>query len=96
MRTTYEAWLDEQEQCITFGDLANIQWHRSHGGLGSAAKLLHRIDADTPEEAMAVHHIKMGWAPFIPSGEAARCPRGCGACYYPQGSGQCPNCGLVG
>jgi hypothetical protein len=29
----------------------------------------HRIDADTAEEANAVHHIKMGWEPnmFLPA-----------------------------
>jgi hypothetical protein len=53
MRKTYEAWIDEQEQCITFGDLDNIQWHRTHGGLRPVAKLLHRIEADTPEQAHA-------------------------------------------
>jgi hypothetical protein len=96
MRKTYEAWIDEQEQCITFGDLDNIQWHRSHGGLRPVAKLLHRIEADTPEEAHEVHHIRMGWEPYVPMGDAAPCPKGCGALYYPHGSGECPNCGPIG
>ena len=52
------------------------------------------VIADTPEEASAVHHIKMGWAPYKPMGEAAPCPQ-CGACFYPESSGVCPNCGPI-
>jgi hypothetical protein len=96
MRQTYEAWIDEEERCIILGNLENILWHRTHGGLRPVAKLLHRIEVDTPEEANAVHHIKMGWEPYVPMGEAALCPKGCGAFYYPHGSGECPNCGPIG
>jgi hypothetical protein len=93
MRKTYEAWMDEEDQTITFADLDVTHWNRSHGLLASHAKLLHRIEADTPEEAMAAHFAKMGWEPYVPMGDPARCPKGCGAFYYPDGSGECPNCG---
>jgi len=93
MRKTYEAWVEETS--ITFSDLENLETQRTKGLLGENAKLLHRIEADTPEEAMAVHHIKLGFSPFIPIGQPASCPNGCGAIYYPKGSGECPNCGSI-
>jgi hypothetical protein len=86
VRKTYEAWIDGSEQCVTLGDLGNLGWQRSNGLLKACVKLLHRFEADTPEEAQAVHHIKMGWEPYRPTGEPALCPNGCGAFYYPQSS----------
>ena len=95
MRKVYEAWIDEVERCVTLGDLENIQWQLSHGALKTTARLLHRFEADTVEEANAVLHIKMGWEPYVPMGEPASCPKGCGGVYYPQGSGDCPKCGRL-
>lgn len=94
MRKTYEAWSDEVS--ITFADLESLQDQRSKGLLPPNAKLLHRVEADTLEEALAVHHVKMGFAPFVPMGDARPCPNNCGATYYPEGSGECPNCGPIG
>jgi hypothetical protein len=51
-------------------------------------KLLWRIEAATPEEASATHHLRMGWQPYRPFGEPAEC-LSCGAMFYPQGSGLC-------
>jgi len=94
MPKTYEAWIDEEEGVVTLGDLENVQWQRSKGLL-KATRMLHRIEADTPEEAHAVHNIKMGWEPYVPIGKPAPCPRGCGGFYYPEGSGECPKCGRI-
>lgn len=93
--TSYEAWHDEQECSITLATSEGIQQQLSLRLLSERAKLLHRIEADTYEEAMAVHHIKMGWEPYVPAGEPRECPKGCGAMFYPEGSGECPNCGRI-
>ena len=83
----------DDDQSITFATAANIQRQRAHGVINPSARLLHRIQADTWEEASAVHHIKLGWEPYVPAGPAEPCPYNCGALYDPQGSGECPNCG---
>jgi hypothetical protein len=95
MRKVYEAWQDEPTCSITFASPEFIVQERARGNISEEAKFLHRVEADTPEEAMAVHYIKMGWAPYLPMGEASECPRGCGAMFYPGGSGECPNCGKI-
>ena len=79
---------------ILFTTLEGVAWHKERDLLSAEAKLLHEVIADTPEEASAVHHIKMGWAPYTPMGEAAPCPH-CGAYFYPESSGICPNCGPI-
>ena len=89
---TYQAWADSDG--ILFTTLEGVAWHRERGLLSAEATLLHEVIADTPEEASAVHHIKMGWAPYKPMGEAAPCPH-CGAYFYPESSGICPNCGPI-
>ncbi|WP_028886195.1 hypothetical protein [Teredinibacter turnerae] len=93
MATKYEAW--EDEGGIIFSDVQQIQNLKDQNLFDGEMKLLHVVYADTPEEAMAVHHIKMGWEPFRPNGEAALCPNGCGSQFYPKDSGQCPSCGSV-
>ena len=98
MRKVYEAWAQESAGTwvsITFATADGIQDHRVRGLLASDAKLMYRIEADTLEEAQAVHHIKMGWAPYKPSGKPAPCPNSCGAIFYPKGSGECPKCGKI-
>jgi hypothetical protein len=95
MRKVYEAWQGDAGCSITFAPVENIQQQRANGLLPEDARLLYRVEADTWEEAMAVHYIKMGWSPYVPEGEPKECPRGCGAMFYPQGSGECPNCGRI-
>ncbi|HEV2799816.1 MAG TPA: hypothetical protein VGW12_04930 [Pyrinomonadaceae bacterium] len=96
MKKVYEAWRDEQNSTITtFAPPEAIEQERAAGEISGKAVFLYRVEADTFEEAMAVHHIKMGWEPFVPMGEAEECPRGCGVTFYPEGSGECPNCGPV-
>ena len=95
MKKVYEAWRDEADCRITFAPPEGIESERANGDITDKAVLLHRVEADTFEEALAVHHIKMGWRPFVPMGEAKECPKGCGAMFYPEGSGECPNCGSI-
>lgn len=54
-------------------------------------KLFWRIEAATWEEAMAIYHLRQGWEPYQPQGQAEPCTD-CGAMHYPDGSGQCWNC----
>ena len=93
MKKFYEAWQDES--CIAFAEAEGIEQDKEKGILSENAELLHRVEAATWEEAMTIHYQKMGWSPYRPQGEAADCPNGCGAKYYPAGSGQCPNCGRI-
>ena len=95
MKKIYEAWEDESECSITFGTVENINEYRATGLLSEKAQLLHRVEAHTWEEAMSEHNAKMGWGPYNPMGEPKECPRGCGAMFYPEGSGECPNCGRI-
>ena len=55
---------------------------------------LWRIEAATSEEASAIHHLRLGWGPYKPMGEAKPCPK-CGAMFYPEGSGECWRCGRI-
>ncbi|MCW4238843.1 MAG: hypothetical protein G8D90_04355 [gamma proteobacterium symbiont of Clathrolucina costata] len=89
----YEAWVDDES--VTFATSEAIEYQKAKGLLGNNLKLLHVVEADTPEEAMAVHHIKMGWEPYKPMGEPQLCPNDCGSYFYPEGSGVCPNCGKI-
>jgi hypothetical protein len=68
---------------------------RGKGLLPEAAELLWELTADTPEEASAIHYLRMGFGPFQPQGESSPCPR-CGAVFYPEGSGCCWRCGKIG
>ena len=95
MKKIFEAWQDEAKQCIIFAPPEVVEVERASRDISDKAVFLYRVEADTPEEAMAVHHIKMGWEPYVPMGEAKECPRGCGAMFYPESSGECPNCGSI-
>ena len=93
MKSEYEAWSDGEQ--VSFASPDAIRKEIESGVLGQEARLLHLVVADTWEEAMAVHHIKVGWEPYKPEGPAEPCPKGCGSYYYPKGSGQCPKCGVT-
>ena len=92
MKKAYEGWAENGS--VTFTLAENIPDLRRRGLLESDAKFLHRIEADTFEEALAVHYLRTGREPFQP-GKPAQCPNGCGAYFYPEGSGECPNCGKI-
>ncbi len=92
MLRIYEAWGHDSARDATVASPAAIESMRQKGLLSPTAKLLYRIQAHTWEEAMAIHHLRMGWEPYQPVGSAEPCPR-CGARRYPEGSGQCWQCG---
>ena len=91
----WQAWCDREggtvfaprERCI---ELVN------QGLLSVTATLLHEIVAATGEEAMSQHYAKMGFGVNKPVGVPSPCPNNCGATYYPEGYGDCPNCGHIG
>lgn len=60
----FEAW--EDEEGITFSTQENIVDHKKKGLLSIDAKLLYQIAADNYDEAMTLHHNKMGWEPYKP------------------------------
>ena len=91
----FEAWSSANGTEVCVATEAQARELRAAKSLGDYPKLMYSIEASTWEEAMAVHHIRMGWEPYQPSGEAQPCPHKCGALYYPQGSGFCRNCGRV-
>jgi len=88
----FEAW--STEDGVVLGTLASIAEQRSKGLLSSSAQLLYSISAHTWEEAQAIHHLRMGFEPYKPQGVAAVCSN-CSALFYPAGSAQCWQCGLV-
>jgi hypothetical protein len=95
MKQIFEAWDDPDNNSIAFATIESINSQKSKGLISERAVFLYRVKADTWEEAMAVHHQKMGWEPYKPEGKPEICPNGCGGSYYPDGSGQCPNCGQI-
>lgn len=95
MKKVYETWEDESECSLVFGTIESLNEQRSQGLLSERAKLLHRIEARTWEEAMTEYYARMGWNAYNPVGEQKKCPKGCGAMFYPEGSGECPNCGNI-
>ena len=95
MRRAYEVWQDSSDDSLTFASVENVQELRRKNLLSPTATLLFKIEADTPEEANAIYHVRMGWEPYQPMGLAVSCPKGCGAVFYPKGSGMCRNCGEV-
>ncbi len=76
MKYRFEAW--EDDEGITFATTEGIKWQREKGLLGNNPKLLHVIDADTPEEAKAVHHIKMGGNHTVPQVSLSYAQKGVG------------------
>ena len=60
----FEAW--EQDGQIMFSTPENILDHKKKGLVSNDAKLLHRIEADSYDEAQILYHQKMGWEPYKP------------------------------
>lgn len=56
---------------------------------------LFEILAESPEEAMAIYQLRLGFGAFMPMGDPEPCPK-CGAIHYPIGSSVCWRCGPVG
>lgn len=78
----------------SFGRLSYVEL-RKRGLLASDAVPEFSIETNTPEEAMAIHQIRMGLGAFVPQGDPESCPQ-CGAIYYPEASSVCWHCGPVG
>jgi hypothetical protein len=91
----YQCWADPQDSSISLLQLHRVAEERARGALSDAATMLYEFPAATGEEAMAIHSLRQGWAPYLPMGEAAPCPK-CAANYYPMGYGDCWRCGHIG
>lgn len=51
-------------------------------------RLIYTLQAETGEEASAVHYLRMGFSPYYPMGEAIKCPK-CSHGHYYLGGGYC-------
>jgi hypothetical protein len=85
----YQAWRDPAEGSVRYW---RTDWGLSPPDMDASAELLWEFDASNDEEAMSIHFVRLGWAPYRPNGNASNCPT-CGSTYYPEGSGQCWKCG---
>jgi hypothetical protein len=95
MSKIYEAWQSDDGCETIFGTVEGIKQQMEQGLMPKNAKLLHRLEAGYYEEAMTKYYEIMGWGKYKPEGEPKECPNGCGAMFYPKGSGECPNCGRI-
>jgi hypothetical protein len=93
--TDYQCWFDPEDNGLALLRFSDIQEAREQGQLSEAAVLQYAFIAHTGEEAMAIHSLRQGWAPYLPMGGAAPCPN-CGAQYYPECYGDCWRCGHIG
>jgi hypothetical protein len=91
----YECWFDPEDSGLSLLRAQDVQRNRDNGQLSNRAILQYAFTAHTGEEAMAIHALRQGWAPYLPMGDAAPCPN-CGANYYPHGYGDCWRCGHIG
>ena len=90
--TTHQAWKNSAT-----GDV--VYWYKIYGatppGLAEGFELLWEFEANSGEEAMSIHFVRLGFAPYIPNGPAPPCPK-CDAQYYPEGYAECWRCGFIG
>ncbi len=91
----YQCWADPADSSLSLLQAQKVAEHRSLGLMSDAATVVYEFAAHTGEEAMAIHCLRQGWAPYLPMGDAAPCPK-CGAAYYPEGYGDCWRCGHIG
>ena len=95
MKKRYEAWEDDESLEVVFSTSDSIAQDKESGRLSKDGRTVFSIYASTWEEANFTYYEYMGWEPYVPPGELAFCPNSCGASYYPEGSAECPNCGIV-
>jgi hypothetical protein len=93
--TDYQCWFDPEDNGLALLRFQDVQRNRDQGQLSDRATLLYAFSAHSGEEAMAIHCLRQGWAPYLPMGEAAPCAT-CDATYYPECYGDCWRCGHVG
>jgi hypothetical protein len=91
----YQCWSDPADSSLSLLQLQKVAEHRNQGMLSDQAVMLYEFAAATGEEAMAIHCLRQGWAPYMPMGKSAPCPQ-CGATYYPECYGDCWRCGHIG
>jgi formylmethanofuran dehydrogenase subunit E len=91
----YEFWRERDNTGTTLCRAEDVKDLLSRGLMGEEPVFCHHIEAATMEEAASIFHLRTGREPYRPEGEPAPCPNGCGAMFYPKGSGQCPNCGQI-
>ena len=90
-----EVWVNEdgdEVSCFVKDCIDKLKRQRL---INSSCKLIHSFTAATFEEAMSIYYLRMGYESYKPQGEPKLCPQNCGSFYYPEGSSQCPYCGLV-
>jgi hypothetical protein len=91
MKRFFEAW--EAETGAVFFESSRLAEMQANPAMQLTARLF-EIEAHTPEEAMAIYHLRMGWEPYDPGSEAESCPQ-CAALFYPHASGECWRCGKI-
>jgi hypothetical protein len=90
--TKYQAW--RTEDGVVFFRVENRTEDELALLLSNATEFLFEIEAATGEEASAIYSLRMGFGPYNPMGEPDNCPN-CNSWYYPQGSGECWQCGKI-
>ena len=95
MLIEYQIWVDKNNDSITCASKESLLDQTGKGLLSKEAYILNNLFASSFEEAMAIYHLRMGFEPYKPIGDAKLCPNNCGSHYYPEGSGECPNCGII-
>ena len=95
MSKEYQIWVDKKDDSITCASKESILDQTNRGLISKDAYMINNFSADSFEEAMAIYHLRMGLEPYKPIGDAKLCPNNCGYHYYPEGSSECPNCGII-
>ena len=88
---TYEAW--ESAVGAMLCESEKVAQMQSNPAMRLTRKLFD-VQAGNWEEACAIYHLRMGYAPYAPMGDAQPCPK-CGSWFYPHGSGECWQCGKI-
>ena len=92
VKRRYECWKDSDG--ITLTTAENALEYRQNGLIPQDAVMEYAIEAETSEEANAIHNLRQGWGAYNPMGEPQPCPK-CSAWFYPEGSGECWRCGTI-
>ena len=94
VKQIFECWVNRDKTEISLMSREEAQRNIETDGLTKADLLEYSIEADTWEEACAIHNLRQGWGGYNPMGEPEPCPK-CGSWFYPQGSGECWQCGKI-
>ena len=91
VKQIYECWKTPDGTDITFTTIENAEKFKKQGLISEDAFLEYSIEAQTAEEASAIHNLRQGWGAYNPMGEPKPCPK-YNSWFYPQGSGECWHC----